>query len=104
MAEASATVLQEALNIVSSTSTKCKLGEYDGMAAHLKHGLLQDEVLPPELRDVLLHRAAWGAKVKEACHAPIDLEGGNCEQLAFHDTGLQAVLLFRHLLGHQMEL
>ena len=66
----------------------CHLLPHHTGVSHLEHGLLQDEVLPPELRDVLLDCAAWGAKVKEACHAPIYFEGGYCEQLPLHDAGL----------------
>ena len=42
--------------------------------SYLEHVLLQDEVLAPQLRDVLLDGAAWRAKVEEACHAPINFE------------------------------
>ena len=56
--------------------------------SHLEHVLLQDEVLPPELRNVLLDSAAWWAKVPEARHTPIDLEGRYCEQLPLHDASL----------------
>ncbi len=51
-----------------------------GTGAHLKHGLLQDEVLAPELCHILLDGAARRAEVIETRHAAIYLEGGNEEE------------------------
>lgn len=51
-----------------------------GLPDHLEHGLLQDEVLPPELCDVLLDCASGGTEIIEARHAAVDLERGDEEQ------------------------
>lgn len=61
-----------------------------GTAAHLKHGLLQDEMLAPQLCDILLDGATRRPKVIETCHTAIDLEGGNEEEPSLQNIRLHA--------------
>ena len=56
---------------------------------HLQHILLQDEVVAPRLRHVLLHGAAGRAVVVEARHRAVDLEGGDEEEAALQGVELR---------------
>ena len=58
--------------------------------AHLEHVLLEDEVVAPGLRHILLHGAAGGAVVVEAGHGSVDLEGGDEEEAALQGVELRA--------------
>lgn len=61
-----------------------------GYSTHLQHVLLQNEVLPPELGDVLLHCTARGAEVVEARHRAVDLEAGHVKELTLESVGLHS--------------